>query len=201
MSEETIFVVDDDPRVLKATTRLLAAEGYAVRPYVCALNFLSEHDDAVPGCAILDLAMPQMNGLEVQHQLSRQGRPIIFLTGRGDIPSSVAAMKSGAIDFLVKPIDRQVLLDVVQRAMDIDRQRREAANALEVSRKLLDRLTDRERQVIRCVAEGLMNKQIAARLGIVEKTVKVHRARALGKLGIQSVAKLIAAFPELSAVP
>jgi RNA polymerase sigma factor (sigma-70 family) len=201
MSEETIFVVDDDPGVLKATTRLLAAEGYAVRPYVCALNFLSEHDDAVPGCAILDLAMPQMNGLEVQHQLSRQGRPIIFLTGRGDIPSSVAAMKSGAIDFLVKPIDRQVLLDVVQRAMDIDRQRREALNALEVSRKLLDRLTDRERQVIRCVAEGLMNKQIAARLGIVEKTVKVHRARALGKLGIQSVAKLIAAFPELSAVP
>jgi FixJ family two-component response regulator len=144
--------------------------------------------------------MPEMNGLEVQRRLAQRDRSqsVVFLSGRGDVPTSVYAMKAGAIDFLVKPVDPEVLLEAVRRATEVDRQHRLVAAQTAERRKLLDRLTIRERQVLECLSDGLMNKQAAARLGIVEKTVKVHRASGLAKLGVRSIADLLHKFPELS---
>jgi len=190
---ETVFLVDDDPRVLKAMTRLLASEGLSTRTYRSAPEFLADHDETTPGCLVLDLLMPEMTGLDLQRELARLGehRPIIFLSGRGDVPSSVAAMKSGAVDFLTKPVDAAVLLTTVRGAIARDVQQRAAAQQAHGVRQRLSSLTARERQVLDGVVDGLLNKQIAGRLGIVEKTVKVHRARAVAKLGARSIAELV----------
>lgn len=193
MNSTAVFLVDDDAAILRVLERLLTRRGYAVRPYQSANRFLAEHDDSVPGCAVLDLVMPEMNGLAIQQELSRSGahRSIIFLSGRGDIPSGVAAMKSGAVDFLVKPVREGPLLDAIGRAVELNECRRANAVASEERLRRLDQLSGREREVIECVGAGLANKETAARLGIVEKTVKVHRARALTKLGIRTVSDIV----------
>jgi FixJ family two-component response regulator len=189
----TVFLVDDDPRVLKAMARLLSSEGWSTKTYRSAREFLADRDETIPGCLVLDLLMPGMSGLDLQHELVRLGqcRPIIFLSGRGDVPSTVAAMKSGAIDFLTKPVDGEMLLEAVRTAIERDARQRAAADRMRNLRVLLSSLTVRERQVLDGVVAGLLNKQIAGRLGIVEKTVKVHRARAIAKLGARSTADLV----------
>jgi FixJ family two-component response regulator len=189
----TAFLVDDDAGVLKALSRLLRAAGYDTRTYSSPSDFLAEHDPSIPGCAVLDLTMPGLDGLELQEKLAAQasGRPIIFLSGKADVPSSVQAMKAGAVDFLVKPVEREVLLAAVARANEQDAKlRRERADRQAVERKLAS-LTPREREVLQHVAAGKLNKQIAAVLGTVEKTVKVHRGRMMEKLGVRSVAELV----------
>lgn len=190
---ETVFLIDDDPRVLKALARLLASDGWITRPYRSARAFLAEHDKTQPGCLVLDLFMPEMNGLDLQRELLRLGqhRPIIFLSGRGDIPSSVLAMKSGAVDFLTKPVNDIALFEAVRRAVACDARQRASAERTQELCDRLSGLTARERQVLDGVVAGLLNKQIAGRLGIVEKTVKVHRARAVAKLGVRSTADLV----------
>lgn len=190
---ETVFLVDDDPRVLKALSRVLASDGWIARPYRSAREFLAEHDVAAPGCLVLDLLMPEMTGLDLQQELARLGehRPIVFLSGRGDVPSSVTAMKSGAVDFLTKPVDARALLEAVRRAAERDARQRAQADRLHGLTTRLATLTVREREVLDGVVSGLLNKQIAGRLGIVEKTVKVHRARAVAKMGARSTAELV----------
>lgn len=190
---ETVFLVDDDPRVLKALSRVLAGDGWIARPYRSAREFLAEHDVAAPGCLVLDLLMPEMTGLDLQQELARMGehRPIVFLSGRGDVPSSVTAMKSGAVDFLTKPVDAKALLEAVRRAMERDVRQRAHADRIHGLTARLATLTVREREVLDGVVSGLLNKQIAGRLGIVEKTVKVHRARAVAKMGARSTAELV----------
>lgn len=189
----TVFLVDDDPRVLKAMARLLSCEGWSTKTYRSAREFLADHDETIPGCLVLDLLMPGMSGLDLQHELVRLGqcRPIIFLSGRGDVPSTATAMKSGAIDFLTKPVDGEILLATVRTAIERDGRQREAADRMRNLGARLSSLTMRERQVLDGVVAGLLNKQIAGRLGIVEKTVKVHRARAVAKLGVRSTADLV----------
>jgi FixJ family two-component response regulator len=189
----TVFLVDDDARVLKAIARLLGSAGWNIRTYRSAREFLAEHDCSVPGCLVLDLLMPDMSGLDLQRELARRGhhRPIVFLSGQGDVPSSVSAMKSGAVDFLVKPVDSEILLAAVTNAVEDDVRQRAAASRTCGVRTRLSSLTARERQVLDGVVAGLLNKQIAGRLGIVEKTVKVHRARAVAKLGVRSTAELV----------
>jgi FixJ family two-component response regulator len=190
---ETVFLVDDDPRVLKALVRLLASDGWTTRSYRSAREFLAAHDATEPGCLVLDLLMPEMSGLDLQTELARLGqhRPIIFLSGRGDVPSSVTAMKSGAVDFLTKPVDAKALLGAVRRAVDHDLRQRAHADRVHGLASRLATLTVREREVLDGVVSGLLNKQIAGRLGIVEKTVKVHRARAVAKMGARSTAELV----------
>ena len=189
----TVFLVDDDPRLLKAMARLLGSEGWNTRTYRSAQDFLTQHDPTLAGCLVLDLAMPDMSGLQLQQELVRLGqeRPIVFLSGHGDVPSSVAAMKSGAIDFLTKPVDSDVLFNVVRTAIERDTRQRAVTERTREVRTRLSRLTLREREVLDGVVAGLLNKQIAGRLGIVEKTVKVHRARAIAKLGTRSTADLV----------
>jgi FixJ family two-component response regulator len=195
MREEraTVHLIDDDRRVLKAIARLLESHGWRVRSYQSPEAFLSDHDQTVPGCLIVDLLMPEMTGLDLQRELIRLGehRPIIFLSGRGDVPSSVSAMKAGAVDFLTKPIDDDVLLAAVATAMERDARDREAADRRRSAHERLSSLTLREREVLDGVVAGLLNKQIAGQLGIVEKTVKVHRARAVAKLGVRTTADLV----------
>ena len=188
-----VFLVDDDPSVLRALTRLLRVHGHDVSASPSPQAFLSEHDPAVPGCVVLDLAMPGLNGLELQSALAASGcdRPIIFVSGRGDVPSSVQAMKAGAIDFLTKPVNGKDLLASIQRAIEHDRATRQARIERDSVNQRLATLTPRERQVLQLVVAGLLNKQIAAELGTVEKTVKVHRARVMAKMATRTVADLV----------
>ena len=188
----TTYLVDDDDGVLKALSRLLRAGGYEAKPYRSPEEFLAEHDAETPGCVVLDLSMPGLDGLELQERLKRDGveRPIIFLTGTADIPASVQAMKAGAIDFLLKPAQRAELFAAVERAMEYDAKARQVREDREAFEGRLARLTPREREVLTYVVAGRLNKQIAAELGTVEKTIKVHRGRMMAKLGCRSVAEL-----------
>jgi len=189
----TVFVVDDDPSVLRAITRLLRTDGLGVRPYASPRLFLEEHDATIPGCVILDMVMPGLNGLDLQQALSTPDwqRPIVFLSGHGDVPTSVKAMRAGAVDFLTKPVNGKDLLAAVRRANAQDLEaRRERAELQTILRKLAT-LTPREGEVLRHVVAGRLNKQIAAELGTVEKTIKVHRARVMEKTGVRSVADLV----------
>jgi FixJ family two-component response regulator len=192
-ANSTIFVVDDDVGVLKGLKRLLQACGYEVLGFSSPQRFLAEHDPSLPGCAVLDVAMPGLDGLEVQEKLAELGsaRPIIFLTGNGDIPTSVRAMKAGAVDFLTKPVQRDALLAAIERAAAQDAEARRERKALDAINSRLETLTRREREVLEQVAAGRLNKQIAADLGTVEKTIKVHRGRMMSKLGLRSVADLV----------
>jgi len=189
----TTFLVDDDPGVLKALSRLIRTAGYESRGYLSPRDFLRDHDPSVPGCAILDLTMPDIDGLELQQKLSEDSieRPIIFLTGNADVPASVRAMKAGAVDFLTKPVKREDLLTAIARAEERDAQVRQNRSELQTIEYKLGKLTPREREVLAHVIDGKLNKQIAAALGTVEKTVKVHRGRMMAKLGIRSVAELV----------
>ena len=187
------FLVDDDGGVLKALARLLRAAGYETQAYASPQDFLAEHDPALPGCVILDLTMPGLDGLDLQQELAERdpGRPVIFLTGTGDIARSVRAMKAGAVDFLIKPVDATQLLAAVERARQKDEEARGVRAQREVFDRMIARLTPRERQVLDYVVLGRLNKQIAATLGTVEKTIKVHRGRVMAKLEVRSVAELV----------
>jgi FixJ family two-component response regulator len=185
IADFTIFLIDDDSHVLSALTRLFQKAGYKTKVYSSSETFLGEHDASIPGCAVLDLSMSGFNGLDVQHALTRRGvdRPIIFLTGHGTIRETVQAMKAGAIDVLLKPIDRRELLQAVKRAQEENKMRRHIDAECRAVHALLKELTPREREVLTYVIAGLRNKQIAATLGTVEKTIKAHRGRVMGKMG------------------
>jgi FixJ family two-component response regulator len=176
--------------VLRALSRLVAGAGFDVRPFSSAHDFLLHHDPNLAGCALLDLTMPDVDGLSLQRSLAACGRQVIFLTGRGDVSTSVRAMKAGAVDFLTKPAPRENLLDAIARALDRDRETRTARDEREQLGQRLGSLTPRERQVFELVAAGRLNKQVAGTLGTAEKTVKVHRARVMEKLGARSVVDL-----------
>jgi FixJ family two-component response regulator len=189
----TVYVVDDEPDMLKALQRLLGAAGFSVQTFVSPEKFLAEHDDAAPGCIVLDLALPGLNGLELQQALQAQGSalPIVFLTGRGDIAASVRAMKLGAADFLTKPVGADALIAAVGAALERNRaQRAERAEKQLVAGRLAA-LTAREREVLELIALGWLNKQIAAECGTVEQTIKFHRANLMRKLGVRTVADLV----------
>lgn len=189
----TIFVVDDDPAVLKSLGRLLRSAGLHVETCNSPQDFLARHNPALPGCLVLDVAMPGLNGLEVQQALAAIGdeRPIVFLTGHGDIPTSVEAMKRGAVDFLTKPVNAEDLLRAIHSAIVKDSVRRLERDEVEEFKQRLATLTPREREVLPYVISGRLNKQIAGELGTAEKTIKVHRARVMEKMKVQSVAELV----------
>lgn len=197
-----VFVVDDDPSFLTAVSRLLRAAGHSVEEYSSPDRFLAEHDPQRPGCLVLDLAMPGFTGLEVQEALAARGseRPIVFLTGRADVPSSVRAMKRGAVDFLTKPVTESTLLEAVAAAVRRDAESRRASAAQAEFCQRWATLTPREREVLRHVVRGRLNKQIAADLGTVERTVKLHRSHLMAKLHVQSVAELVR-LVERSGIP
>ena len=189
----TVFIVDDDAAVLKALSRLLRATGYDIQSYTSPREFLTGHDATVPGCAVLDVSMPGLDGLELQQVLTAGGapRPIIFVTGKGDIPTSVRAMKAGAIDFLTKPVSDADLLGAITRAREQDTTSRQMQAELASIQAKIATLTPREREVFAHVVAGQLNKQIAADLGTVEKTIKVHRGRVMEKLGVRTLADLV----------
>ena len=189
----TVYVVDDDPDVLKSMARLLDSAGFAVIGFPSSESFLERFDRAAPGCIVLDLAMPGLSGLELQQTLESQGclLPIVFLTGRGDIASSVRAMKRGAADFLTKPVDEEVLIAAVREALARDRELRAIRAQRDRVAESLATLTAREREVLALIVAGRLNKQIAAELGTVEKTIKFHRANLMRKLGVGSLAELV----------
>jgi len=190
--DPTVFVVDDDAAVRKAVSRLLRSAGLAVAVFASPREFLAQYDPATPGCLVLDVAMPGFSGLQLQTALSEKGTslPIIFLTGHGDVSKSVQAMKGGAADFLTKPVNAKNLLPAIHAAIERDAvARREQAELSEI-RARLDALTPREREVLEHVAAGQLNKQIADDMGITEARVKMHRARVMAKMTVQSVAEL-----------
>jgi len=189
----TIFIVDDDVAVLKALSRLLRAMGYDIQSYTSPREFLTRHDATVPGCAVLDVSMPGLDGLELQQAMTAGGapRPVIFVTGKGDIPTSVRAMKAGAVDFLTKPVSDADLLGAIARAKEQDTTSRQMQAELASIQAKIATLTPREREVFAHVVAGRLNKQIAADLGTVEKTVKVHRGRVMEKLGVRTLADLV----------
>jgi len=190
-----VNVVDDDALVLRSLGRLLRSAGFAVRTFPSSEEFLSKTQSGEPGCLVLDLTMPGVNGLDLQAQLARTGNecPVVFLSGNADISQSVKAMKAGAVDFLTKPVDDETLLRAVEEAIarhaasDARRKAREAIAAR------LALLSERERQVMHHVIRGRLNKQIAAELQIALKTVKVHRGRVMEKMACASVAELVQA--------
>jgi RNA polymerase sigma factor (sigma-70 family) len=192
MDAQTVFVIDDDPGVLRAIGRLLRNNDYQVQLFEEASQFLSTIDPSAPGCVLVDLAMPEVSGLEVQERLRALGdaHPVVFLSGQGSIQASVRAMKAGAVDFIEKPCEEAELLATVQAALEQDRRMRAQRDAIDQVRRRLASLTPRESEVFRHVIAGLLNKQIAARLGTAEKTVKVHRARVMQKMSVRSVAEL-----------
>lgn len=187
----TVFIVDDDAGVARALSR--KSRGYETQSFTSSREFLESHDAAQPGCAVLDLSMPDLDGLQLQQALVREGavpRPIIFLSGRGDIPTSVRAIKAGAVDFLTKPVHDDDLLGAIAQAERLDAQSRIEHAELSSIRDRLSSLTPREREVLGHVVAGRLNKQIAGDLGIVEKTIKVHRARMMRKMNVRAVADL-----------
>jgi FixJ family two-component response regulator len=188
-----VYVVDDDPDVLKAIGRLLESVGLSVATFASPQAFLESYDRDAPGCLVLDLALPGLNGLDVQRVLEQQASvlPIVFLTGRGDIAASVQAMKHGAADFLTKPIDDTALIAAVREALARDRVLRPAHLERVRVAKSLAMLTGRERQVLELIIAGRLNKQIAAELGTTEKTIKFHRGNLMRKMGVRVVADLV----------
>jgi FixJ family two-component response regulator len=189
----TIFLVDDDSGVLKSLTILLETSSYDVRTFSSAQEFLSRHDASVPGCAVFDVAMPDLDGLQLQASLSKEGiqRPVIFITGYGDVPTSVRAMKAGAVDFMTKPVSEEQLLDAIARAIEKDAEARKLHQKRVSINAQFAKLSPREYQVLTHVIAGRLNKQIAHDLGTAVNTVKVHRSQVMKKIGVKSVAELV----------
>lgn len=188
-----VYIVDDDESVRTAKARLLKSVGLRVETFGSAREFLDHDRVDVPGCVLLDVRMPGLSGMDLQQELaaSKDDLPIVFMSAHGDIPMSVRAIKSGAVDFLPKPVDDQVLLDAVGQAIDQHvLERRENAEMRDI-RARIESLTPREREILTLVVEGLMNKQIASRLGISQPTVKIHRRHLMEKMGAASIIELV----------
>ena len=191
--ETTVYVVDDDPSVRAGLSRLLQSMGLTVKTFASAREFLEQAVSEEPGCLIVDLRMPAMSGLELQEQLMTRNLnlPVIFLTGYGTVPVSVRAMKRGAVDFLEKPVDDQVLLDAIYQALEKDRENSHHQAEAKAIQDRLKSLTPREYEVFTLITTGLLNKQVAYELGTAEKTIKVHRARIMEKMHCESLAQLV----------
>jgi FixJ family two-component response regulator len=189
----TVFVVDDDDGVRTSLGILLDSAGYHPATFASAAEFLEQHDPACPGCLLLDMRMPLMSGMELLQALSERGAflPVIFITGHGDVPMAVEAMKNGAFDFLQKPFGQHDLLECVARALKADREAREALLLIEELRRRYGTLTPREKEVMGLVVAGNANKVIAMDLGLSERTVEIHRARVMEKMATRSVAHLV----------
>jgi FixJ family two-component response regulator len=189
----TVFVVDDDASVRNALVNLFRSVGLRSEAFGSASELLSSKLPDVPSCLVLDIRLPGLSGLDFQTELAKTNihLPIIFMTGHGDVPMSVRAMKAGAVDFLGKPFRDQDMLDAVTTAIERDRKRRESEQALADLRARFETLTAREREVMAFVTAGLMNKQIAAEMGVSEITVKIHRGHAMKKMGARSLADLV----------
>jgi FixJ family two-component response regulator len=198
-----VFVVDDDLSIREALQSLLRSVGHVVEAFACTRELLEyrQRMAGAAGCLVLDVRLPGQSGLDLQRELAAAGvlLPIVFITGHGDVPMSVAAMKAGAIEFLTKPFREQDLLDAVHRALELDRVRREASAALATLYERFGTLTAREREVMALVAAGCLNKQIAADLQLAEVTVKVHRAQVMAKMQARSLAELVRMADRLAA--
>lgn len=188
-----VFVVDDDPLVRDSLSNLLRSVGLQTRVFGSASEFLREKRPPLPSCLVLDVRLPGASGLDFQAQLSRLNIhiPIIFMTGHGDIPMTVRAMKAGAVEFLTKPFREQDMLDAMTLALERDQGRIESEQASSELKSSFERLTPREREIMALVASGLMNKQVAGKMGLSEITVKVHRGRIMQKMGARSLADLV----------
>ncbi len=193
MSEPTVFIIDDDPSARRGLTRLVRATGMIVESFASAGDFLSSGKSDGPGCIVLDVRMPDMTGPELQEELgiAEYSMPIIFLSAHADVETTAEAMKQGAVDFLTKPVDRDDLLEAIRVSLAKDAENRAQRAELTLINERINSLTPREYEVMTYVATGMLNKQIAAELGISEETVKFHRGRVMQKLGIVSVAELV----------
>lgn len=189
----TVFVVDDDDGVRTSLGILLDSAGYLAVPFASATEFLAQYDPARPGCLVLDMRMPGMTGMELLQELAQRGAflPVIFITGHGDVPLAVAAMKSGAFDFLQKPFSPKDLLARIERALAADTDARHALARTDELRQRLGTLTPREKEVMGLIVAGHANKVIALDLGLSERTVEIHRARVMEKMATRSVAHLV----------
>jgi len=191
--DQIVFVVDDDPLTRGALSSLFRSIGLQVKAFASANELLQYPLPAVPSCLVLDIRMPRISGFELQSELGRSGVriPIIFITGHGDIPMSVKAMKAGAVDFLTKPFRDQEMLDAVSGALERDQNRRNEEKANSEMRARFELLTPREREIMSLVTAGLMNKQVADKVGISEMTVKIHRGHVMRKMGTKTLADLV----------
>jgi FixJ family two-component response regulator len=192
-TKPVVFVIDDDPSVRAALAGLLRSVGLSAKLFASTQEFLQSDRDDVLGCIVLDVRLPGLSGLDLQRELAKSGShlPIIFITGHGDIPMSVRAMKAGAIEFLTKPFRDQELLDAIHLGIERDRERRQDAGLVERLRERFASLTSRERQIMAHVVTGRLNKQIAGDLDLSEITVKVHRGHIMRKMGAKSFAELV----------
>jgi RNA polymerase sigma factor (sigma-70 family) len=192
-SASMVYVIDDDPSVRRAIKRLVESMGLRVEMFGSGQEFLQANRPDVPSCLVLDIRLPGISGLDFQRELAKANVhiPIIFITGHGDVPMAVRAMKAGAVTFLTKPFRDQDLLDAIQLALEKDRARRQREAEIAVLQERFESLTRREREVITLVVAGKLNKQIAAEIGTAENTVKVHRSRAMEKMQAQSLADLV----------
>ncbi len=200
---ELVLVIDDDASMREAISRLLHAIGLTVRTFGSAREFLGTRLPDIPACVVLDVRLPDLSGLDLQREMVERGIhvPVIFITGHGDIQMSVQAMKAGAVEFLTKPFRDQELIDAVRSGIHRDREGRKERTELAVLREGLSQLTQRERQVMALVVEGLLNKQIALRLGTSEKTVKIHRSQVMRKMRADSLAELVRMSQKLGIEP